>query len=306
MRSSSADRRYRVYGCSVASRWELPCLRDVAKGAADIRFVSTTHPPRPFPSPDGRSLAHARLEDGSDHLSWPGLFEFVVSPDGRRIECATFEEATPEAFETYALSPVLSFALVKLGIEPIHATVVAVDGRAVGFMADPGTGKSTLAAAFLETGHALLTDDLLVLRKDEGGFLAQAGIPRIKLFPETAARFLGALANGGRMNPYTQKKVIPLGEEGFQAEEAALDRLYSLRMGRSDRITIRPLSGRRAFLDITHNTFNSKVSHAARLKEQFLFSTELARSILVRSVTYPRDLGRVPEVRDRILRDLGG
>jgi len=81
--------------------------------------------------------------------------------------------------------------LLKQGIEPLHCTAVVVNGGAVGFLGDCGYGKSSLAAAFLQAGYPLLTDDLLVLKEEGRHFLAYPSFPRIKLFPEMAEAFLG-------------------------------------------------------------------------------------------------------------------
>ncbi|MFB3074256.1 MAG: hypothetical protein ACE1Z6_03640, partial [Candidatus Methylomirabilales bacterium] len=115
---------------------------------------------------DGKNwFQHLRLPDGSDYLRWSGLFEFLVSADGRRIACRELECASPESFQTYLIGQVLSFALVKRGIEPLHSTTVVIDGKAVAFLGDSGYGKSSLGAAFLQAGYPLLTDDLLVLKE---------------------------------------------------------------------------------------------------------------------------------------------
>ena len=84
------------------------------------------------------------------------------------------------------LGQALSFALVRQGFEPLHATVVVVDDHAVAFLGGNAFGKSSLAACFLEAGYRLLTDDLLILRESSDRILAYPGPPRIKLFPKIA------------------------------------------------------------------------------------------------------------------------
>src|SRR5579863_1529286 len=106
---------------------------------------------------------HLTLPDGSDYVRWPDLFEFLVSPDGRRIVYNPLSNPSVLAFETYLLSMVLSYALLKLGYEVLHATAVVVDGAVLALLGPSGHGKSTLAAAFLGLGYPVLTDDLLVL-----------------------------------------------------------------------------------------------------------------------------------------------
>jgi hypothetical protein len=75
-----------------------------------------------------------RCPDGSDYLCWKNLFEFTVSADGRSVVCGPLDQSTNESLETYLLGPVLSFALAKQGREPLHATAVIVDGKAIAFL----------------------------------------------------------------------------------------------------------------------------------------------------------------------------
>jgi hypothetical protein len=88
------------------------------------------------------------------------------------------------------LGQALSFALVKQHLEPLHATVVEIEGEGVAFLGGSAFGKSTIAASFLSAGHRLLTDDLLVLQERAGTIWAYPGPPRIKVFPDVAGRFL--------------------------------------------------------------------------------------------------------------------
>jgi hypothetical protein len=76
------------------------------------------------------------------------------------------------------------------GFLVLHASAVAVGGRAVAFMAQSGTGKSTLAAAFGQHGHELITDDFLCIEfdADEQPFVRPA-FPYVKLYPEVVEHF---------------------------------------------------------------------------------------------------------------------
>lgn len=255
---------------------------------------------------------HARLLEGSDYLRWSGLFEFLISTDGRRIACRQLNGASRESFQTYLLAQVLSFALLKRGIEPLHATSVVIDGQAVAFLGDCGYGKSSLGAAFLNVGYPLLTDDLLVLKEQGDRFVAYPGPPRIKLFPAIARRLLGAGVNGPPMNHGTSKLVIPLGENETVLPRCVvpLRAIYVLKppsaRSRNGRIAIRPLSPRCAFMALVKNTFNAVIVDRERLERQFQMATRLATRVPVKSLSYPRNLSRIFEVRESILREVAG
>src|SRR5207342_1318269 len=99
---------------------------------------------------------HSRLPDGHRYLRWKDLFEFIISPNGRRISYRRLNHATDDSLAVYLLGQVLSFSLVARGAEPLHGTVVGVEGQAIALLGDCGRGKSTLGAAMLSRGCRLL------------------------------------------------------------------------------------------------------------------------------------------------------
>lgn len=313
---SRSPRAYQAYGLRLKSVITLPSLTPMRPGPAEVELVrgsasifSRVYRALGSTANGSPWFQHARLPDGSDYLRWSGLFEFVIAPDGRRIACRSLDGATHEAFQTYLLSQVLSFALLKQEIESLHSTAVVVGEGAVGFVGDCGYGKSSLGAAFLQAGYPLLTDDLLVIKVKGGGFDAYPGPPRIKLFPQIARRLLGEQITGTPMNNLTRKLVIPLGWKMFWRGAAPLKAIYVLlpRLQNFDgeRITIKPLCPRRAFVELLRNTFNAVVVDPIRLRRQFELVARLTTSIPVRSLAYPRRLDYLPKVRQAILSDLG-
>ena len=58
--------------------------------------------------------------------------------------------------------------------ETVHASCVALDGRAVLLMGPSGSGKSDLALRLLDRGATLVSDDYTVLTRDRGRLLATA------------------------------------------------------------------------------------------------------------------------------------
>jgi len=146
------------------------------------------------------------------------MFEFAIDAKGRRIQYARLRGATDAALETYLFGQVLSFALVERGFEPLHATALELDGRAFCFLAAPGTGKSTLAAACLVNGARLLTDDIMLVDAHNEVFDTLPGLPRLKIDPGVASAILGDFASTGEVNPFTTKLVVALPPERFRAE----------------------------------------------------------------------------------------
>jgi serine kinase of HPr protein (carbohydrate metabolism regulator) len=61
-----------------------------------------------------------------------------------------------------------------LSSEALHASAVAIDGRAVLIMGPSGAGKSDLALRLLDRGFTLVSDDQTLVRRDGDRLIASA------------------------------------------------------------------------------------------------------------------------------------
>ncbi len=62
--------------------------------------------------------------------------------------------------------------MMRLSSETLHASTVALDGRAVLISGPSGSGKSDLALRLLDRGFTLVSDDQTIVRKDSSRLLA--------------------------------------------------------------------------------------------------------------------------------------
>ncbi len=310
----AGKKSYLLYGTRLRSTWPLPGRESREPGLAEVSLLR--RPPLFFGSArhqaarrrhDDEWWIYTRLRDGSDYIRLAELFEFLVSPDGRRIAGLPLARSTPESFQAYLLNQALSFALIKQGLEPLHASVVVIAGRAAAFVGASGRGKSPLAAAFLQAGYPLLTDDLLVLEEGPAGFAAHPGPARIKLYPQTGLRFLGPGSQGTPLNNRTDKMIYPL-PDGLHAEAAVpLGAIYALQPASAPSgasVAIRDLAPREAFLEAVRNTFNKQIIDPHRLKRQFELTRRLLSRVPMRSISFPADLSAPAEVIESVVADL--
>jgi hypothetical protein len=312
--ASGGFRYYSLYGISLKSEIPLTypehrgdCVPDVTFSLKTERWFSQVR--AGIPESDLSNewwYSHARRPDGSVYIRWDDLFEFVVSADGREVTCGRLENATPESFQNYLLGPVLSFALVKQGHEPLHATVVVVDGKGVAFFGTCGDGKSTLAASFLHAGHQILTDDLLLIGDIDAVPCGFPGPARIKLFPEVAERFQPLDRGRTPMNPHTEKLIVPLAGGEIHDGPVPMHGFFVLDAPATGMpgVSVSPLSASESLLAIVGATFNTRVRSADRLKRQFLAAEQWSARMPVRRLTYPRTLAVLDQVREVIVEEV--
>jgi hypothetical protein len=307
--------RYCVDGVAIVSDTPL-ALPDYADGglgevecvSAPASFFLTALHGEDFDPRSDSWYRYATLHDGSTYVRWGTVGEFLVAADGSRITCRRIEASSVESFQVYMLGQALSVALVSQRFEPLHATAVVVDGEAVAFLGDNAFGKSSLAACFMAAGHRVLTDDLLIVRQSSNRLLAYPGPPRIKLFPKIARRFLGQTANSVQMNRDTDKLVVPIDRDRRCECPVPLKAIYSLTAPRdacrSRSVRIETLSPRETFVALLKGTFNRRLVTPQRLERQFRVMASLSNQISVKTLTYPRSVERLPELRGTVLEDL--
>jgi hypothetical protein len=210
------------------------------------------------------------------------------------------------------MGPVLGFALRMRGVTCLHASAVAVGGRAVAFLGPPGAGKSTTAAALARQGHPVLTDDVLALSEEGGAFLAQPGYPRLRLWPESVDALsaapsalppLSAPEGGGRLH-------LDLTRDGyrFQRQPLPLAAVYLLDGRRDDPSapSVEAVPSQAGLLALIGNTYGSKVIDRVKRAREFELLGRLIARAPLRRVSAHADPARLPDLCDVIRADCGG
>jgi hypothetical protein len=317
-RSGVVSYDYALYGLRIRSDIKLT-LEDVpVEGAADVELFEGKRQQFAEITTQvelGHSdwIHHRELTDGSSFLRYEDLFEFVVAPSGTQMFYRFLTTVSLESFQTYALGRVFSFALVKMGYEPLHAATVVVDGKAVAFLGASTFGKSSLATCFVASGFPLLTDDTLRLEQRDGQYVAFPGPPRLRLLPKIARLYLGGTSSGVVMNPREKdarapKLVFCLSGSQSCAQVVPLGAIYVVtgprNVHRKQRIAIGSLTPLQALMNVVRFTHNDGLTSSDRLTRQLDAARRLIDSVTIRSLSYPRILASLEEVKDAVLEDL--
>lgn len=114
-----------------------------------------------------------------------------LAADGALLRCALHGESDAARWRVILDSVLFSVALLR-GYEALHAGAVVTPAGALAIAAGAGGGKSTLLAELIDRGHALLSDDVVVLEPARAAArpLAHPGAPLMTV-PTRAAQDLG-------------------------------------------------------------------------------------------------------------------
>jgi len=216
--------------------------------------------------------------------------------------------------EIYLLGTTFATWLELRGVPALHASAVVVGDRAAAFLAAPGSGKSSLATAFMQEGHPLLTDDVLAVGREGGSYVGHPGYPQLRVWPDQAERLLGHYEDLELVHPAYSKRRLPVGESGFgtfcEASRPLACVYLPERRDPSDcggHTEITAASPREGLMALVGHSFVVGIVEALGLHAERLgFFSEMVSRVPVRRVVYPSGYDRLPEVRRAILEDLAG
>lgn len=218
---------YFAFGLSIRSDVPLPELSPFELTGRDPDLAIRLEPcGRPLP-PEGTGVVIDLDPAGGHYLAWPGVAAFRFHGTGR-IDVEPYPGISMALLAFPLLGPVVGLMLHLRGALVLHASAVAIGGVSAAFVGDKMAGKSTMAGAFVQAGHRLLTDDLLAID------LVDPLVPRIlpafaqlKLSEESSA----AIALHGA-------EALPLAHAGLPKRQFRLDGGFSHRQVRPDHIFV--------------------------------------------------------------------
>jgi hypothetical protein len=230
---------YAAFGLRIASCIELPELlpcEPAADGQADVEVVAgdLTDAWSQYGQPDG----YYGYGDGQFLLYVPGTAIFGVR-EGRRITISPFPEADDRTIRLYLLGTCMGMILIQRRTLPLHGSAIVIEGQAYAFVGESGAGKSTIAAALINSGFQLMTDDVIAVSFDESAGSAvpiiHSAYPQQKLWQSSIEQLEMEMEAGQYRTIYSNKFAVPVSDR-FHVGTIPLAGIFEL--GRTDQSAV--------------------------------------------------------------------
>ena len=294
---------YLAYGLSIRASMPLPELTaGEAQGEeVSIRFGRVYRPPSETSEERWIFFNPAPKEDV---LFWRGVGSFLVR-EGKDIIVDPSPGLDERMLRLLIVGPVLAVLLRQRGHLLLHASAVDVAGEAVLFLGSSGWGKSTMAAALHARGHALVSDDVAVLRVEESRPMVFPGFPQLKLWPEALVSLGDDPEMLPRWNPHLEKRARSTPRK-FPSTSLPVKRIYMLE--ESDALEILPLRPQEAFMELVRHTYGSDYGLQAVMgvgsASHFLECVSIVNKVTVHSLRRQKSLSQLPSLAQSIEQDL--
>lgn len=322
--SGSDATRYRVFGVTLETSFDFETPLRRTDLPADVAFTCSREAPRDMAAPDDGAVfeSRGRLPSGepvlalyrgreSDLLRYSEVADFYLTD--HRIHCHLLDPTYGFMVEIHLLGLVFSYWFERQGIPMLHASAVAVDGRAAVFIATNKGGKSSLACTLMGAGHPLLSDDVVGLQVTERGPEGRPGFPSMRLWPDQAAHFYGDWEGLGLAHPHYEKRRVPIGEGGFgtfrdaPAPIAAFYLPERRSVGETPEVDLTPVPAAEAVIELVRGSFLPRLAQEGGFaRERMALFGRFAGSVPMKRLVYPEGNEYLPTVAEAIVADVHG
>lgn len=291
------------------SEIEFPELRVIAGEQASFRVAMAT-------SEFGKAAREVEVQNwelpggeewlrvsrsGSEYLfNFPKYASFRVAEGFREVTCYVRAGVQPETVRHLFLDQVLPLLMAGLGETVLHGSGVVIKEKAVVFLGESGSGKSTIGVKLASIGYPLLTDDCLLVRFETGYARAYPSYPGARLFD--SAPLISSVGASSAVAEYTSKRRVDLSQTGIGMQErpVPIGAIFVLSEG-DEKISFRPLSGSEKHVELARYKYRLDPADQASLRAEFASLVELSKYPCY-ELRYPKTAEALDELEGTILK----
>ena len=287
-----------VHGLQIDSEVLLPGLLPGSRQDPDVR-IRYGSVPTALPNPASQSSWFQALPD-TMLLNIKGVARFLIVK-GKEIIIEPYANCQDDVLRLYLMGSAFGALLIQRGILAMHASAIKTARGAVLFVGEAGHGKSTLMAAMVQRGYAMLTDDVTAISIESlPDFWAYSSFPRLRLCADAAIRLNHSLDELTRVRAWdADKYVVPV--TNFHPDPVPVHAIYDLRVHSAPTITVEPVNTKERFAIVAKNTYRyTFLDGLGQRGKHFRATTQLAKAAEIYSLTRPASPYLLEELVDRL------
>lgn len=293
---------YKAFGFHIASEIDLPEIPKIKLENENVDIIVKLDDLTMKWEEEAEANSYFHIKENHCMCKIPDVGIFLIQ-DGNKIFVSPLEDACEDEIRLYLLGTCMGAILMQRRILPLHGSAIAIDGNAYAIVGDSGAGKSTLAAAFLDRGYSLLSDDVIpvTLTPDQIPVVTPA-YPQQKLWIESL-RQLGM--NSANLQPLVARETkfaVPVAAN-FINEQMRLAGIFELGKAEDQKISIQTIKNLERFPVLYHHTYrNFFISDSGLIDWHFRTSAKIVKKIDFYELRRPTSRFTAHELVDLIIK----
>ncbi|MEH7302882.1 aldolase [Neobacillus drentensis] len=217
----------------------------------------------------------------------PDTATFCIQNSNKIIVCP-MNGADLGKIRLYILGTCMGAILLQNRLLPLHGSAVEINGEAYAFIGESGAGKSTLAAAFLNNGYKLLSDDVIAVSLSNDNIPhVIPSFPQQKLWHESLDQFGMDKANLKPLFERETKYAVPILTK-FYEKPLPLAGIFELVKTPNDEIEMHKIGKLECLLTLLNHTYRKSLIRRLGLQEwHFTYSSRVLSNIEIFKLQRP-------------------
>jgi hypothetical protein len=206
----------------------------------------------------------------------------------------------------YLLGSTLGVILHQRGLLVMHASTIQTARGAVLFVGPSGHGKSTLLAALVQRGYAMLADDVTAVSVESPSSpVAYSAFPRLRLCGDAAVRLNYPVEELQPVISWDAEKYhVPV--TCFCPNPLPVHAIYTLGVHAKQDILLEPVSTVQRFTIVATNTYRYEyLEGLGQRQTHFKAAAQMANAVHIGSITRPASPYMLDELVDRLSVEFG-
>jgi hypothetical protein len=243
------------------------------------------------------------------YLSISGVARFWAFPEKNQIKIELIDEKVePSVLNAWLFGTIMAYVLQYRGYHVLHGAAILMQKGVVILSGHSGAGKSTLAAAMMQKGHQLLSDDLAVIQPTSDGHYSLIPGPSIlKLCRDSMQQFHYEPNQGKPLFIKSDKYVIPVAQEP-KKNPLPIKAFYEICMGPSTQTMpiFHTFSKGEALKTLIHHAYRYfMIKPLAKLQYFMNACRDLVEKIDVHQIQRPANYQNLPTIIQHIEQEQG-
>jgi hypothetical protein len=293
--------RYFAYGLEIESEVALPGVLPGSKPNADVT-IRLGSVPDALPDPV-RKAGYWQATRDAFLFRIRDVAKYLIVK-GQHITIDRVPGGHQDVLKTYLMGSAFGALMHQRRLLVMHASSIQTAQGAVLFVGPSGLGKSTLLAALVDRGYAMLSDDVTAIDvQTQAAPVAFASFPTMRLGTDSAAHLALHVDSLPRVR-YTEKHVVPV--KRFCADPLPVRAVYALGIHEALNVQIEPVDPIQRFAIVGNNTYRYKFLESLGLHQvHFDAAARLARAVQIFRIQRPASTFLLEKLVDRLWAELG-
>lgn len=229
------------------------------------------------------------------------IAKFTIE-SGKKITITPLEDYNEQIAKIYVLGSCFGALLYQRKIFPLHGSAIAIEGKAYLFIGEQGAGKSTIAAAFLNDGYQLISDDVIpiTIGKDYVPMVTPA-YPQQKLWEDTLDKIGKDYMDFRSIYGRERKYCVPV-VDSYCSAPLPLGGIFELQKNPDQELEIKPIMGLQSLNVLTIHTYRNHLLYRMELIEwHFNMISQLTNYVEIFQIKRPEQKYTADLIKSKVL-----